>query len=72
MSKWVEKKVFLKRKGGGDSCADVICQELPHAPPFIQFALSAAEQALTDAKWKPQSQLDKERTVCRFSLQDEL
>lgn len=32
-------------------------------PPFIEFALCVSEQALSDAKWFPNSKIDQERTV---------
>lgn len=34
-----------------------------HTPPFIQFALSAARQALEDAQWRPSTDREQERTV---------
>lgn len=33
-----------------------------HTPAFIQFALSAARQALDDARWQPTTDAEKERT----------
>jgi hypothetical protein len=32
-------------------------------PPFSEFAMSAADQALSDAKWFPSSKFDQEATV---------
>ena len=31
--------------------------------PFTQYAIAAARQALTDAEWTPNNDVDKERTV---------
>jgi 3-oxoacyl-[acyl-carrier-protein] synthase II len=39
-----------------------------HTPAFIQFALSAARQALDDARWQPTTDAEKERTVRCFSV----
>ncbi len=38
-----------------------------HTPAFLQFALSAARQALDDARWQPTTDAEKERTVRCFS-----
>lgn len=32
---------------------------------FTQYAISAAHQAIRDAGWKPESDIEKERTVSK-------
>lgn len=32
---------------------------------FSHYAIAAARQAINDAQWIPETDLDKERTVCK-------
>lgn len=35
---------------------------------FSHYGLAAAEEALADAEWKPESEEDKQATVCARTL----
>jgi len=62
----------LRRSGGGeqeDPSSEffeldkwVDRREQLHTPPYLQFALSAARQALEDAQWMPSTDAERERT----------
>lgn len=63
VEKWIERKAGIVGDKGQSYTCTLILKEQPHTPPFIQFALCAAEQALSDAQWKPHSTAELERTV---------
>jgi 3-oxoacyl-[acyl-carrier-protein] synthase II len=52
-----------KKPGEFDIDQWVDKKEQQNTPAFVQFALAAAEQALTDAAWRPTTLHEQETTV---------
>ncbi|QPG74714.1 hypothetical protein FOA43_002047 [Brettanomyces nanus] len=57
---WVPKGP--KSNGGWDSSEYFSPREIRRLPPFIQYAIVAAKEAMHDANWSPHSEHDKVRS----------